>query len=94
MNLACPSNKVISITWANFGRRKPDAELCPFGMSHGNDTNCVAHQNFYTRRAKQTCDGRNTCQFGRPEDNPGDPCYGTYKYMEAEYDCVGKNLKL
>ena len=61
-------------------------------VSHGanrkTDCNTLAAQDL--AKVKQTCDGIELCNLGRPGSIIGgdDPCYGTFKYMRVAYSCV------
>ena len=85
MDLKCPiSNHKLTVKWANFGRTSKDT--CPDAAT--SNTNCRADNSLSIVNA--ACNGKNSCgvevntnTFG------GDPCVGTYKYLEIKYVCEG-----
>ena len=89
MNVACPPKERIKVEFANYGRTAPDREVCPYGNSHNDDTNCVRDMTIYTNIARSTCDGKRLCTVNKLT-NLSDPCYGTHKYLEVRYDCFRK----
>uniref|UniRef100_A0A3P9DNG3 SUEL-type lectin domain-containing protein n=1 Tax=Maylandia zebra TaxID=106582 RepID=A0A3P9DNG3_9CICH len=81
-NLQC--GQVIVVSWANYGRR--DNTTCPDGnpdhSSADSPLTCI-----------HRCNRQNNCTVGASNTGFGDPCSGTYKYLEVFYTCQGKNLK-
>ena len=87
----CPENGRIRIIYANFGRTVQDHLLCPYGRRHGNVVDCEAHREIYTSTARELCDGKNSCTVTNIEEL-GDPCRGTYKYLEVRFTCTSKSF--
>ena len=56
---------------------------CP--SSHIRTTNCKAIN--ATNKMKEKCDGKQSCTIAAINSVFGDPCVGTFKYMEINYDC-------
>ena len=91
MQLLCPQVgsqvDVISVTCANYGRT--NEWTCPH--THVSDTFC------YTSNAlnivRHHCHGETSCDILASNNIFGDPCYGTYKYLDVKYDCVQKGKK-
>uniref|UniRef100_A0A672GPH6 SUEL-type lectin domain-containing protein n=1 Tax=Salarias fasciatus TaxID=181472 RepID=A0A672GPH6_SALFA len=77
---------VISIHSADFGRR--DQSTCSFGRpdSELRNTECFHHVSLIAKR----CNGKNSCSMRVSSLVFGDPCYGTYKYLEVTYFCQCK----
>ena len=68
---------------ANYGRL--DRQTCPH--SHMNNTDCRASNSLQIVRA--TCNGKTECQLhAKSFVFGGDPCKGTYKYLEVKYRCL------
>ncbi|EDO30097.1 predicted protein, partial [Nematostella vectensis] len=80
--LRCPKGKVIVVAFANYGRTAK-------GVCRHNSikTTCC-----YSRKSKilirKACHGENKCALNARNSVYGDPCYGTYKYIEVLYHCV------
>lgn len=70
---------------ANYGRTRPDSEVCPFKRNHNDATDCIDVST--TRRMNAECNGKHSCSVPATNDFFGDPCPGTYKYIEATYRC-------
>uniref|UniRef100_A0A672GUG4 SUEL-type lectin domain-containing protein n=1 Tax=Salarias fasciatus TaxID=181472 RepID=A0A672GUG4_SALFA len=77
-HLRCDEGLVISIHSADFGRR--DQSTCSFGRpdSELRNTECFHHVSLIAKR----CNGKNSCSMRVSSLVFGDPCYGTYKYLE------------
>ncbi|XP_072024359.1 scavenger receptor cysteine-rich domain-containing protein DMBT1-like [Amphiura filiformis] len=77
----CASGQTISTQSALYGRQSSD--VCtdqPFDT-----VNCAAADSLAV--VQQRCDGRQTCDIPSSDNIFGDPCYGTYKYLEIQYTC-------
>ena len=85
---SCPSDGRISIIYANYGRTAKDEYICSYGGSHKDVDTCDKHKNQYIQRAKELCNGKKSCTLKTKEF--GDPCPGTYKYLEVLFTCIGK----
>ena len=88
MDLKCPNDQKITVKKANFGRT--NKATCPHTAT--SNTNCRAHNSLLI--VKSACNDRNSCTV---EANSnffgGDPCGGTYKYLQIKYACeevIGK----
>ncbi|KAL7399283.1 hypothetical protein ABVT39_022464 [Epinephelus coioides] len=46
-----------------------------------------------TRKVAESCNGKNSCIIRASNSVFGDPCVGTYKYLEVAYICQCKYLK-
>ncbi|KAA0701400.1 Adhesion G protein-coupled receptor L2 [Triplophysa tibetana] len=81
IDLRCPGSDVIMIESANYGRT--DDKICdadPFQMEN---VNCYLPDAF-----KIMCNNRTQCIVITGPDVFPDPCPGTYKYLEVQYECV------
>ncbi|KAJ0036391.1 hypothetical protein NQD34_005068, partial [Periophthalmus magnuspinnatus] len=78
---------VIAVQAALYGRQ--DRETCSYGwiMDYPSDTNCF--QEGTKEVLQKRCDGRSTCEVPLYVFHLSDPCYGTSKYLESTYACVG-----
>ncbi|KAK3108990.1 hypothetical protein FSP39_020343 [Pinctada imbricata] len=79
--LSCPDGEKIAIIYANYGRK--DSEPCPH--SQRSDTNCVSANSL--RILREDCQGKRSCQLEATNAKFGDPCVGTFKYLELRYEC-------
>ncbi len=83
LNISC--NAGIVIHRGFFGRLLPDSERCNHSAHH-DKTNCNDNNSITIIREK--CDGKHTCSLQATTSVFGDPCPGTYKYLEVEYSCT------
>uniref|UniRef100_A0A674F443 Adhesion G protein-coupled receptor L2 n=1 Tax=Salmo trutta TaxID=8032 RepID=A0A674F443_SALTR len=84
IDLRCPGADVIMIETANYGRT--DDKICdadPFQMEN---INCYLPDAY--KIISQRCNNRTQCVVVTGSDVFPDPCPGTYKYLEVQYECV------
>ncbi|XP_041848278.1 adhesion G protein-coupled receptor L2-like isoform X11 [Melanotaenia boesemani] len=84
IDLRCPGSDVIMIETANYGRT--DDKICdadPFQMEN---VNCYLPDAY--KIISQRCNNRTQCVVVTGSDVFPDPCPGTYKYLEVQYECV------
>ncbi|XP_069837591.1 adhesion G protein-coupled receptor L2 isoform X3 [Dendropsophus ebraccatus] len=84
IDLRCPGSDVIMIESANYGRT--DDKICdadPFQME-----NVDCHLPDAYKIMSQRCNNRTQCVVITGSDVFPDPCPGTYKYLEVQYECV------
>uniref|UniRef100_A0A665WB43 Adhesion G protein-coupled receptor L2a n=1 Tax=Echeneis naucrates TaxID=173247 RepID=A0A665WB43_ECHNA len=84
IDLRCPGSDVIMIESANYGRT--DDKICdadPFQMEN---INCYLPDAY--KIMSQRCNNRTQCIVITGSDVFPDPCPGTYKYLEVQYECV------
>uniref|UniRef100_A0A8C9SRF4 Adhesion G protein-coupled receptor L2 n=1 Tax=Scleropages formosus TaxID=113540 RepID=A0A8C9SRF4_SCLFO len=84
IDLRCPGSDVIMIETANYGRT--DDKICdadPFQMEN---INCYLPDAY--KIISQRCNNRTQCVVITGSDVFPDPCPGTYKYLEVQYECV------
>uniref|UniRef100_A0A8C6TKF9 Adhesion G protein-coupled receptor L1a n=1 Tax=Neogobius melanostomus TaxID=47308 RepID=A0A8C6TKF9_9GOBI len=83
IELRCPGSDVIMIETANYGRT--DDKICdadPFQMEN---TQCYLPDAFKIMSLR--CNNRTQCVVVAGSDVFPDPCPGTYKYLEIQYEC-------
>ncbi|CAC5414962.1 TN [Mytilus coruscus] len=85
--LSCPSNKVIKIQHATYGRS--DKRTCKH--QHIKTTRCSTKKPLGITR--KNCNGRKSCAVAANNGLYGDPCPGTYKYVTVSYSCKGTTPK-
>uniref|UniRef100_A0A8C7FGV1 L-rhamnose-binding lectin CSL3-like n=1 Tax=Oncorhynchus kisutch TaxID=8019 RepID=A0A8C7FGV1_ONCKI len=83
--LQCDGGK-IHIKRANYGRRQHD--VCSIGRPANQltDTNCLSQSS--TSKMAERCGGKSECIVPASNFVFGDPCVGTYKYLDTKYSCV------
>uniref|UniRef100_A0A667ZPT4 Si:ch1073-186i23.1 n=1 Tax=Myripristis murdjan TaxID=586833 RepID=A0A667ZPT4_9TELE len=82
IDLRCPGSDVIMIETANYGRT--DDKICdadPFQMEN---VNCYLPDAY--KIISQRCNNRTQCVVVTGSDVFPDPCPGTYKYLEVQYE--------
>ncbi|XP_011422721.4 L-rhamnose-binding lectin CSL3 [Magallana gigas] len=79
--LYCPRGTYLVIFSANFGRLS--SAICPGPGS--NNVNCVSSNALSVVR--NSCEGYPSCQLEAINNVFGDPCPGTYKYLEVNVGC-------
>ena len=81
--ISCPVNKVIQIKYANYGRL--NRRYCP--SKHIKTTKCRSLKSM--RAVSKVCNGKRSCLLFAKNQVFGDPCYGTYKYLQVSFICKG-----
>ena len=86
MHLECEAGKTISPVRANFGRF--EAGVCNSEGNQAWSTRCI--QPTSLRQVNQLCRGQTSCSIDVTSAVFGEPCPGTYKYLEVHYTCVSR----
>uniref|UniRef100_A0A3B3WNN8 SUEL-type lectin domain-containing protein n=1 Tax=Poecilia mexicana TaxID=48701 RepID=A0A3B3WNN8_9TELE len=78
--------QVIYVTSASYGRT--NKKTC----SAGRPADQLENTECYTYREEvgERCNGKQWCKVRASNYVFGNPCYGTYKYLEVEYICYGE----
>ncbi|KAG7224391.1 hypothetical protein INR49_004733 [Caranx melampygus] len=81
--LYCDEGQVISVYGADYGRR--DRTTCAYQrpVAQIQDVTCSSP----TSKVAESCNEKNSCTITAGNSVFGDPCYGTYKYLEVAYVC-------
>uniref|UniRef100_A0A669BNA2 SUEL-type lectin domain-containing protein n=1 Tax=Oreochromis niloticus TaxID=8128 RepID=A0A669BNA2_ORENI len=91
MNSSSGEGQVIVVYWANYGRR--DNTTCPDGnTAQLQNVTCLTSADS-PLTCIHRCNWQNSCTVEAKTSVFGDPCGGTYKYLEVVYDCQSKSLK-
>ena len=81
--ISCQNGKLIDVLDANYGRLNRDTCLHP-AMSN---INCRSSNSLQI--VKDKCNGKTSCQLiAANSEFGGDPCPGTYRYLEVKYKCL------
>ena len=83
-HLECDPGQTISILSAIYGRQT--SSICPDGPIK--TTSCAAENSLAVVR--ENCNGHRTCDGKASNGVFGDPCGGTFKYLDIQYKCEGK----
>ncbi|XP_068189547.1 L-rhamnose-binding lectin SML-like [Antennarius striatus] len=89
-HLYCDEGQIIFVYGAEYGRR--DSTTCSYKRppSQVENTSCLNP----TNKVAESCNGRNSCTIQVKNSVFGDPCRGTYKYLEVAYVCEYPNVIL
>ncbi|KAM6928933.1 L-rhamnose-binding lectin SML-like [Lycodopsis pacificus] len=82
-NLQCGAGQVIVVYGADYGRR--DQTTCIYKRRASQIQNVICSSP--TGKVADSCNGRNSCSIRASNSGFGDPCGGTYKYLEVAYIC-------
>lgn len=84
LNIGCEPGHVIDLLRVTYGRSNTSVCNCD-GSKPVLDTHCSSLLS-YLAVANQ-CADKQTCSVLAANSVFGDPCYGTYKYLEVDYLC-------
>uniref|UniRef100_A0A8C2GU73 Adhesion G protein-coupled receptor L3 n=1 Tax=Cyprinus carpio TaxID=7962 RepID=A0A8C2GU73_CYPCA len=84
IELRCPGTDVIMIESANYGRT--DDKICDSDPAQMENTRCYLPDAYKIMGLR--CNNRTQCAVVAGPDVFPDPCPGTYKYLEVQYECV------
>uniref|UniRef100_A0A671U3B8 SUEL-type lectin domain-containing protein n=1 Tax=Sparus aurata TaxID=8175 RepID=A0A671U3B8_SPAAU len=84
-HLQCDEGQVLSIYYANYGRH--DRHTCIYTRPPPQiqKTDC---SQLVTEQVSDRCNGKNSCIIRAGNSVFGDPCLGTYKYLDVSYGCL------
>lgn len=81
--IRCRYPSRISVLEAIYGR-SADRSICPHPSIR--TTHCRSSTS--DRMVKAQCNGHRICKVKADHRLYGDPCWGTYKYLEVKYRCT------
>ncbi|XP_034027366.1 L-rhamnose-binding lectin SML-like [Thalassophryne amazonica] len=84
-HLSCESG-VISVVTALYGRE--DRQTCSEDRPAEQLTNTQCSLTGVVDFIKNRCNGKKMCDIGMGEIQTSDPCVGTYKYLQTNYNCL------
>uniref|UniRef100_A0A8C8DX76 SUEL-type lectin domain-containing protein n=1 Tax=Oryzias sinensis TaxID=183150 RepID=A0A8C8DX76_9TELE len=85
-HLNCDKGQVISVVGAHYGRVNKAVCFASRPPSQVENVYCSNP----TQIVAQSCNGKNSCTISASNSVFGDPCYGTFKYLELSYVCECK----
>ncbi|XP_073982775.1 rhamnose-binding lectin-like isoform X3 [Rhodnius prolixus] len=83
LTISCNDGYYIRIVNALYGRKQQST--C-FRAGLVSNTNCAAGSALTVVQSR--CDNLSKCTVDASNEVFGDPCFGTFKYLEVEYECV------
>ncbi|XP_076093540.1 L-rhamnose-binding lectin ELEL-1-like [Mytilus galloprovincialis] len=81
--IKCSYPSKIKVSSAVYGRTT-DRRICPHHSIRTTDCRSSTSDN----KVKAMCNGKRICRVKADHRQFGDPCSGTYKYLEVKYECV------
>ncbi|XP_071954976.1 L-rhamnose-binding lectin ELEL-1-like isoform X2 [Antedon mediterranea] len=84
ISINCGNHK-INVLCAEYGRSVPFSTRCR-GSASSPSLSCLAQTSI--SKVNRLCDGKTSCSVYASNSVFGDPCPGTYKYLEVTYECV------
>ncbi|XP_038577641.1 L-rhamnose-binding lectin SML-like [Micropterus salmoides] len=82
-NLHCYGQQIILVYGADYGRRDPTTCSYQRPASQVQNVDCSNP----TSKVAESCNGKSSCTIRASNSVFGDPCFGTYKYLEVAYTC-------
>ncbi|KAF7649933.1 hypothetical protein LDENG_00133930 [Lucifuga dentata] len=86
--LSCDTG-VISVQTVLYGRA--NRETCSEERPSEQLVNTACSQQGTVDVLKKRCDGKSVCELNTNVVRTSDPCIGTYKYLETNYNCLPAN---
>jgi len=88
LSISCASGQIMSITTAVYGR----GETSTCVHSAMSDIGCAASGSLSS--VQTLCNGKTSCGVPASNSQFGDPCVGTYKYLNVAYSCADSTSSL
>ncbi|XP_035769228.1 L-rhamnose-binding lectin CSL3-like [Neolamprologus brichardi] len=89
--LQCGKGQILVIHRADYGRH--DQTTCSDLQPRCRLRNVLCSSPASNEVVAASCNGKNSCTISASNSVFGDPCVGTYKYLEVVYTCQCKYLK-
>jgi len=84
LNIRCEAGNLINLINVNYGRTAKGQDVCNSTKPTSN-TNCKSSTSM--KEVADRCNGKVSCSVAASNKVFGDPCRGTYKYLEVQYTC-------
>ena len=81
--IRCVIGGHIRVVAASYGRH--DRTTCSHPSCHSCPTSC--HSAYSLATVKSRCDHKTNCELHASNRVFGDPCFGTFKYLEVKFQC-------
>ncbi|XP_019866672.2 L-rhamnose-binding lectin CSL2 [Aethina tumida] len=85
LTVQCNSG-IINILGANFGRT--NSQTCSSDKPSNQITNITCLATGSLSIVQKQCNGVSSCRIPASTSQFGDPCPGTFKYLEVDYNCI------
>ncbi|XP_063319852.1 L-rhamnose-binding lectin CSL3-like [Pelmatolapia mariae] len=89
-NLQCGEGQVLVIHGADYGRH--DKTTCSAGRPASQLQVVQCSSQTSTDVVAKSCNGKNSCTISATSSVFGNPCFGTYKYLEVDYTCQSQSV--
>jgi len=86
LKISCSGRQEIHISEAEYGRTEPGSKYCPSSLFDWN-TKCYSKEGTLAI-TKEECEGFKSCTLYANNNEYGDPCFGTHKYLKVSYRCI------
>ena len=93
--ITCPAGEVINVVDGFYGRTEAAhvtgaPVVCPHSATSNRNCPFSKSGQYEAQKAKidGKCEGENSCSVQAKNGYFGDPCWGTYKYLNISYNCV------
>ena len=83
LRLRCEGDYIIRILGAKYGRLEPGSSICP----HENITDMDCRAPDVLLKMTVRCGNKHKCTVKADHTMFGDPCPGTFKYLDVIYRC-------
>ncbi|XP_002155442.2 D-galactoside-specific lectin [Hydra vulgaris] len=84
----CYGQRKIKVIYANYGRTS--SRICSGNFNTDLPKKCN-NQKRSLKEVRSKCSGRSSCVVQASNGVFGDPCFGTYKYLEVRFYCQKKH---
>ncbi|XP_067138973.1 latrophilin Cirl-like isoform X3 [Centruroides vittatus] len=84
LHISCDEGHLIHLIRANYGRFS--ISICNEHGSLDWSVDCTSHRSYYV--VYERCSLMSSCTIAVTSETFGDPCPGTYKYLEVQYRCM------
>ncbi|XP_021348638.1 zonadhesin-like isoform X2 [Mizuhopecten yessoensis] len=85
--IKCDAGETIKIMSAMYGRKS--RSVCP----HAAMSNLKCEAKSSMGKVSQACDGKDKCVLSASNSVFGDPCGGTFKYLDVKYACINTGVR-
>ncbi|KAK9512857.1 hypothetical protein O3M35_001182 [Rhynocoris fuscipes] len=86
LDINCPDGSYLWISNAIYGRMNPI--ICSGANRNVRSNRCKSDKSMSVVESR--CDNLQHCRVPANNQMFGDPCYGTYKYLEVDYQCLDR----
>ncbi|PRD33685.1 UNVERIFIED_CONTAM: Cirl [Trichonephila clavipes] len=88
LHISCEEGYLIHLLRANYGRFS--ISICNEHGSLDWSVDCTSHRSYYV--IHERCNLMSSCIVSATSETFADPCPGTYKYLEVQYQCKPESM--